>query len=329
MGFLDPYAVDGATITAGQLRRQVFATTKGATGVDGPEDLEVVAVPGSPGVAGIMPGGGVIGVQSRRESYSVTNPAMDGDALVEVPTAGSSGATHFIIVEVTDPEYHGQESEAGATALVVASLSGRTRPFLPLARIELEPGETFGVTSTVVDLRRVAVPRKERHLFAWNVPRGVSDFVLTSDDDANGQAFPNFLRDGDYLWWVDIPLWATRVTLMGQWMGVRVKAVPGRHGRIWVRIGHHPDHSQYAGHIDSHRTQWNLDDVGPMDQVQREFWIAGDERPVPPELRGTRQPVVLRGLRRALGETNPVESGPRLNEWSSVAADVEFLEGPA
>src|SRR5690625_1608405 len=83
MGFLDPYAVDGATITGAQLRRQVFATTKGATGIDGPEDLKVVAVDGSPGVAGILPGGGSIAVESRRESYSVTNTAMDGDALIE------------------------------------------------------------------------------------------------------------------------------------------------------------------------------------------------------------------------------------------------------
>src|SRR5690625_7680910 len=120
MAFLDPYAVTGAEATAAQARRLVFAQTKGETGVDGPESLKVVAVAGSPGVAGIMPGGGFIGVESRRESYSVTNAAMDGDALVDVPAAGSRGATHSVVVEVTDPEFPGQGPGPAA-----ARVSGR------------------------------------------------------------------------------------------------------------------------------------------------------------------------------------------------------------
>src|SRR5690625_5219291 len=188
MGFLDPYAVDGATITGAQLRRQVFTQTKGETGVDGPEDLKVVAVAGSPGVAGVLPGGGVIGVESRRESYSVTNTAMDGDALIDVPPAGSSGATHYIIVEVTDPEFHGQEP--GATPRLVSSLTGLTRPYLPLARIDLEPDEGFDATSTVVDLRRVAVPRLDRRLFSYNLVAADGAHPLTATG-TGGQWWPD------------------------------------------------------------------------------------------------------------------------------------------
>ncbi|HLS15013.1 MAG TPA: hypothetical protein VK095_10930, partial [Beutenbergiaceae bacterium] len=254
MGFLDPYAVDGATITGAQLRRQVFATTKGATGIDGPEDLKVVAVDGSPGVAGILPGGGSIAVESRRESYSVTNTAMDGDALIEVPPAGSSGATHYVIVEVTDPQYHGQEM--GVTPRLVSSLSGLSRPYLPLARIDLEAGESFDATSEVTDLRVVAVPRKERHLFAWNVPSGTVH-TLTNENRPEGQAFPNFwTAPGYYPWWVDVPEWGTHVTMIGQWHGVRVFPVQGRWGRIWARLGHHSGDSGYIGEVDTRTVDW-------------------------------------------------------------------------
>src|SRR5690625_3819211 len=313
MGFLDPYAVDGATITGAQLRREVFAYTKGATGVDGPEDLKVVAVDGSPGLAGILPGGGKVAVESRRESYSVTNTAMDGDALIEVPPAGSSGATHYVIVEVADPQYHGQEM--GVEVRLVSSLSGLTRPSLPLARIDLEPGEGFEATSEVTDLRVVATPRRSRIQFAHNRDADDGSFVLQNRTD-QGQSWPNLSFD---LWQVDIPEWATRAIIQVNWHSVLLWS-SGRWGNIWARLGYDPDMSQCWGHVDTGMQQCDLDDSpGQM----REYWSVADTVTIPEELRGTRQPLRPRARRR---DDITTGNAPRLNPYSAVSMDIEFLE---
>lgn len=210
MAFLDPYATLGATITAAQLRQMYYESVKGFTGISDADALRVQAVPGSPGVAGIGPGVGSISVGSRREAYQVSNTAMDGDALVAVPTAGSSGATLYVIVEVTDPEYHGQEP--ATTPRVVSSLAGLSQPYLLLARIELEPGETFGVTSVVEDLREVTHPAT--HLSAWSV-RPTS--VVRTPQSGNWEDWVRFA--GARV----IPEWAGRVQLvmLGQGLVVR------------------------------------------------------------------------------------------------------------
>jgi len=325
MGFLDPYAIDGATATAAQQRRENYKSAKGVTGIDHATDLRVVAVDGSPGVAGIMPGGGSVCVESRREAYNVTNLSMDGNALIDVPPAGSSGATHYIVVSVTDPEYHGQTP--ATVPQLVSSLSGRTRPYLPLARIDLEAGESFDATSSITDLRRMSVPLRERHLFAWNVESGVEHYRI-NETRWEGQGFPNFLTEpGYYPWWVDVPEWATHATMVGSWQGVLVRPVSGRWGRIWARLGYAQVNEDYIGHAQTRTVDWNLDDATNPIGVQREFWSVGDHVPVPQALRGQRQPLMLRGLRMATGESIG-SSGVYLNAWSSVTFDIEFHESP-
>ena len=311
MGFLDPHAVTGGTGTASQQRRAVFAYTKGATGIDGPEDLKVVAVAGSPGVAGILPGGGSVAVESRRESYAITNLSMDGDALLDIPAAGSSGATHYVIVEVTDPEFHGQE--AGATPRLVSSLSGRTRPYLPLARINLAAGESFDATSEVEDLRVVAQPRAQRHLIVRPILQSDGEFRLNRLSPGS-QQWPN-LDLGDLY----IPTWARRVRVIATWAGVYLDRAGDRsHGRIWVRFGSPED----PDGLDTQHTSWGKDTGTNIGDV-RETWISGEDRGIPARLRGETKQVRMRG--RVNIET-PGESRPILDWLSAVSLDVEFYE---
>lgn len=314
MGFLDPYAIDGATATAAQARQQTYAAMKGETGVSTPEALRVQAVSGSPGVAGIGPGSGVVTVESRRETYQVSNTAMDGNALLDVPAAGSSGATHYVIVSVTDPQYHGQEP--ATEPRLVPSLSGLNRPYLPLARISLAAGESFDATSSITDLRQVAVPREKRYLFAHNmdIDDGNRRLINHSDD---GQSWPNLNWDE---WQVDIPHWATRAAIIGTWHSVMVWS-GGMWGNIWVRLGWNPDQADYIGHTGTQFSTWDLPDVGSSQT--REAWSVAHTVSIPRALRGTRQPLRLRARRRdGLGNTD----APTLNYTSAISIDVQFME---
>lgn len=313
MTFLDPFAVDGATVHGAHLRRETFRNTKGATGVDDPTALKVIAVPGSPGVAGVMPGGGLIAIESRRETYSVMNLAMDGDALVDIPAAGSSGATHFVVVEVTDPEYHGQEP--AATPRVVSSLAGLSRPVLPLARIRLSAGEGFTTTSVIEDLRRVALPRMDRRLFAWNPTSSdeATQSLTTTTAYPVGSYWPN-MRHNEGFWEVDIPEWATHANMIGTWAGVRV-ANGTANGWLWVRIGG----TVPEGAISTQGTRWSLDQSGNG----RESWHAADDITIPERMRGTRQMIRLLGARLS-GTGAPV-----IDSATSISVDVQFTEGPA
>lgn len=313
MSFLDPYAIDGATATAAQARQQTYAAMKGETGVSTPEALRVQAVSGSPGVAGIGPGSGVVTVESRRETYQVSNTAMDGNALLDVPAAGSSGATHYVIVSVTDPEFHGQEP--ATVPQLVSSLSGRTRPYLPLARIDLAAGESFDATSEIVDLRSVAVPREKRHLMAYNLREDDGSRVLITGSD-EGQSWPNINWDE---WQVDIPHWATHAAILGAWHSIMIWP-SARWGQIWVRLGWNSNHDGYIGNVNTQFGTWDLPNSGGQ---AREYWTVADTVVIPPVLRGTRQPLRLRARRRdSVNDGNP----PELNAVSAVSIDVQFME---
>jgi len=220
MGFLDPYAVDGATITGAQLRQAHYESVKGFTGVSDADSLKVVAIPGSPGVVGIRPGNGSISVASRRESYQVTNTAMDGDALIDVPPAGSSGAAYHVIVEVTDPQFEGDEP--AVTPRLVSSLAGLTKPHLVLARFSLAPGAGFDVQTPVEDLRVVTHPAQ--HMAAWAVR------PTTTSQSPTGSGWQDFQRFASA---TTIPEWAGRVLLDFKGAGLVIRNALW-HG--WFRI---------------------------------------------------------------------------------------------
>lgn len=222
MGFLDPFAVDGATITASQLRQHLFQTVKGETGVLGPEHLKAVAVPGQPGVLGLLPGVGAVSVESRSESYQLSNTAMDGDALVDVPPAGSGGATWHAIVEITDPQFHGQDPEV--TLKVVPSVAGITKPYLYVASFSLPEGGSLDVTTPITDRRRVINPRTRRAVASATVPAGPNTVFNTTSFQDWGPPVN-----------VDVPEWATRAVVMVRTVGGH--QAPDVNGELRVRLG--------------------------------------------------------------------------------------------
>lgn len=315
MAFLDPYAVDGATITGAQLRQDAYAAVKGESGVFTPTALKMVGIPGSPGLVGVMPGAGAITVAARAETYMVSNTAMDGDALVEVPPAGSSSVTRYGIVEVSDPGQQGGGDEPGVRFRLVSSLSGLTRPYLALGRFTLPAGGGFDANTPITDLRSVVMPREWRRLFTHNLT-GSEEHALTETSGA-GQYWPDI---PDNIWQVDIPEWATHANIVATWGGVRV-SYSGAEGVVYVRLGRPEGYGE--GNVRTQDQRWALDPSMDAGRAVRETWTAADDIAIPAALRGTTQPI--RGIGRMLVSGGP----PRLDNASSILIDVQFTEGPA
>lgn len=298
MAFLNPFAVDGASIHAAQLRQHLYQTVKGETGVLGPESLKVVGVAGSPGVAGIMPGTGAITVESRREAYQVANPVMDGDALIDVPPAGGGGATWHVIVEVTDPQYHG--SEPAVAPRLVPTLAGLTRPYLWLASFTLAAGAGFDVTTPVVDRRRIVMVREHRDLTLF-VPAS-QELTQTVMTDWPSSAAPS----------LEIPAWATHAAVVATIAGV-VASSGNVTGYLRLLLG------ELAG------AEVGYDIDQPVGSAQRYTFMVGWSGPVG-VMAGTIQTLRMQGRRTgAGGEPGTIRT---LSPTTHLTFDAQFTERP-
>ena len=82
---------------------------------------------------------------------------------------------------------------------------GLTYPAIPLARINI-PASTGTITAAMItDLRSVALPRMQRHLFTHNLSTDENDHINPDAGHEMGEPWPN-------VWWeFHIPDWATRV----------------------------------------------------------------------------------------------------------------------
>lgn len=334
-----PWLVSGAEHSAALARTVAYASTGGKEGVASPGDLKVVAqnVPdGSvrvlPGVATLLnsyPGGS-------GQAYTARN-LSETDVTIN-PTGSGSGRSDLIVLSITDPEYGGEAptdpNTFEYTRIEVISgvssdqrdLSGLNfpRPAIPLALVTLPPSTGTVQSGHIKDLRFLANPRTERHLFVY---------AITQDDgiiplrNATDPLVPNPTEVGDWWpnpknvsdWTIDVPEWAQRVRMVGQWGGVLLPSGGGNAwGRIWARIGSIYDDDG----IDTQEVSWDLDSERTGNS--REAWMTGADRAVPTSLRGTKNQWV--GLRGRVISKESDASLPTLNSLSVVTLDVEFYE---
>ena len=322
-----PYLVGGGfEHSAEVMRAMLAAATSGAEGIVNAGDMKVLplSVPGT-GVR-IMPGNALI-----RNSYgggqAQTYAARAGSQTeLSIDATGSAGGrSDLIVARIDDPTYDGGSFdpatfEAARFSVVKGvpagqrDLSGLSLgfPAIPLARVTL-PKSTGTVTAGMItDLRFIAQPRKERHLFVRPLVQADGVRRLANEDDT-GQYWPDVTE-----WRVEVPEWAQRVRMVAQWGGVSLLAAGGNsYGRVWVRLG---STSDSAG-VNSQETSWDL----PSDLVGnvREAWMGGDDRAVPAALRGRDVPVGLRGRVRG---ADTAASKPQLDSLSVVSLDIEFYE---
>jgi len=325
MAFGTPWAVGGGAQHEVEVaRQQTHDSTGGAEGISLPGDLKVrpLATPGTK--VRVAPGGAILVNRypgGDGQSYTVRN-----DVEVEVPvtaTGSAGGRSDLVVARVLDPQYEGQPPtdpsdfdysmveiiEGVPSSTMSARDLNLNYPAIGLARIDL-PASTGTVEAAhLTDLRAMARPRRDPHLFTY---------ALTAEDEPDwlnwptgappdGEAWPN------HFWHVDIPEWAQRVRIRAFWAQVRVEQKsPNNYGHLWVRIG------TSANGFSSQHVNWDIATTGG---ITRQAWMVADDRSVPAEFRGTRQQVYLRGYLN-----NDNGNVPKLDMQSAISVDLEFYE---
>src|SRR5699024_5563586 len=81
----------------------------------------------------------------------------------------------------------------------------------------------------ITDLRSIALPRVQRHLFTYALRTGESDRLLGPVGDVEGEAWPN------HYWYFNIPSWAQRVRFRAILGGVCVVGQdPNNYGHVYL-----------------------------------------------------------------------------------------------
>ena len=317
-----PYLVGGGfEHSAEVMRAMLAASTSGAEGIVNAGDFKVqpLAVPGTS--VRVAPGNALI-----RNSYGggqAQTYACRAGSETEVPieATGSAGSrTDLIVARIDDPTYQGGAFDpltfeaarfeviqgVPASTKTVAGL-GLTYPAIALARVTL-PASTGTVTAAMItDLRSVALPRIQRHLFTHNLSNEETDAINPPVGDEMGEAWPNVF------WNFTIPDWATRVRVRALLGGVRVEEKsPNNYGNLFVRFGTVPT---------GFSTQYGRWDNSMAGGVTRQTFMVADDRTVPSSFRGIDTRAYIRATRK-----NDNRNVPLLDTFSSISLDLEFYE---
>ena len=317
-----PYLVGGGfEHSAEVMRAMLAASTSGAEGIVNAGDFKVrpLAVPGTS--VRVAPGNALI-----RNSYGggqAQTYACRAGSETEVPieATGSAGSrTDLIVARIDDPTYQGGAFDpltfeaarleviqgVPASTKTVAEL-GLSYPAIALARVKL-PASTGTVTAAMItDLRSVALPRIQRHLFTHNLSNEETDAINPPVGDEMGEAWPNVF------WNFTIPDWATRVRVRAILGGVRVEEKsPNNYGNLFVRFGTVPT---------GFSTQYGRWDNSMAGGVTRQTFMVADDRTVPSSFRGIDTRAYIRATRK-----NDNLNVPLLDTFSSISLDLEFYE---
>ncbi len=234
----------GAQHSADLARALAFAATSGAEGVVLPDSLKVSPFSTAGGGVNVGPGAGILLNRSpgaAEQSYVARNASS-----TSVPigaTGAGGGRSDLVILRVRDHQYPPWPAPADpATAqytelFVVQNVpSGTTRasalnlgyPAIALARIDIPPSTSAITGSMIVDVRKVARPRRERIMFT--AYPAVKDGLSATAAAPHGTGFQDFPT---HTWSVDIPDWATIAVVRGTVAGVKVGSKdPAKNGDL-------------------------------------------------------------------------------------------------
>lgn len=313
-----PWFIGGGAQHSPEVARLLaFAATSGSEGVVGTGDLKVLplAVPG--GSVRVSAGAGLIrnrAAGGASQTYVARNPVEDTVAIA--PTGSGAGRSDLIVAQIEDPYMAGEPWQnpanpvvgpyifsrvisnvpAGTTRLQdVAGYSGRSA--ITLARVDL-PASTGTVTSAMIkDLRKVALPRRDRQLDTafWNV--GTVSVDTT--------AFKYLGTSANFT----VPEWATTAKIVITYSGMCLFA-----GNTvgWLR-----------GTMNGTEIRATYFDENWGGSNSRTTYMAAGEIAITSAMRGKSYPIILEGKR----DSGPGYLQARLG--TSVTIDVEFLEAPA
>ncbi|MFD7922551.1 hypothetical protein ACFV3R_25405 [Streptomyces sp. NPDC059740] len=217
-----PIATTGATHTAQQFRMMVRDLARDSQGVTTGLDLKVTALDTPGAGVQVSDGSAVIAgqVSPVQGSYSAYNIGSD---TVSISATGSTPRSDMLVLRVEDPDYEGTRDPAVDPIVfweVVPNVSSTatTAPAgysaIPLARIDL-PASTATVTNAmIVDLRKVANPRRDRQLFPMFYGGSLTQLSGTA---GTWQNFPSATSTT-----IAVPTWAASVKVMWSVGGLRL-----------------------------------------------------------------------------------------------------------
>ena len=309
---------EAGAIHPASLGRQVayMASRRGA-GVLGPLDLKVTqrVAPG----AGVLIGSGIgiipcneagqfsqsyVGPYSVQEDKAIplTAGAIRSDLVIaQVKDSSLAGAGWAVPVDPSVGPYYFTEVLSGVSP-TTTSLANTGVPAhagysaIPLARID-QPASNAGIiNSQIIDLRKLADPRKDQTLRAVNTPTGPF-YLGGATDAANSAVFADWLAVSAGIASIDIPAWATSVAITANIYGVRIDrlsaSVAGSTaGQIRVRIG-----TVAPGPLVTQGANYDLAVHQTVDVTTRTDFGTGDTLAIPTAYRGTTQTVAIQGYK--------------------------------
>ena len=214
--------VDGSRVRGEMLRRALWASTSGATGIVGATDLRVS--PTTPASGSVIVGAGSAVIESAFANAAGNSYIVSNDQALTV-AAPSAAGTYRVCLTVRDPQYAGQTAPPDPlTNSYTDVYVGQSFPVgVPYVYLGDAPRASAGGNITsVTDKRAIAVPRSQRlqdmRFPASNVNMSKSEY----------QSWP--LSD----FAVTVPTWATYLMVTVSINGVEYTGTDT--GRAGVRV---------------------------------------------------------------------------------------------
>lgn len=317
----------GAEHTPESARRLVYASTSGAEGVGGVNDLRVLplSVPGT-GVRVTIGSALIKSNYVGGETQTYMGTVYQQETASVTPTGSTSKRSDLVVMRVEDPFAAGSPYNPPAEAdipnapyihiRVISGVPANTKRLqdvagykndtaVTLARIDF-PVNTGTVTAGMItDLRKVAQPQRTEVVYAR--PRIAADETagqqfLKGKKSGGGEYFPGGAGSPNQFQ-VEVPAWATRMVIDASWMTVQMRGNPW--GSYWVEYGDEwrdytwPNKQQYE-----FATQEFGFHAPATSDVKSTNFLLMDEVPVPAKLRGKTITFVFKGARRDESQIN-------------------------
>lgn len=305
-----PLLVDGATHSAQTFRMMIRDLSRGGEGITEGADLKVRPLP-TPG-PGVEVGNGSGVIRGRANAWQGSYTAYNiGTATVPVAPTGATPRSDLLVLRVTDPEYEGGLDPAKDTINtfeVIPNVSPAATKVpdgvtgIALARLDL-PASTATVTAAMItDLRSVANPRSEAHIFTASP---------TSDDNYKGTGYKWAVWPRIARWQVAVPHWAVRARVKMTLAGIQL--IGGTiYGGTAFQLG--PVVGQSVV----------IDSAWPGgDYSERLHLISADTLAIPESLRGTTQ-----WLEHRVARADGVNGYLQADIATTAIGEVAFEEGP-
>jgi hypothetical protein len=314
----------GGIVSASIARMLAYQATGGQEGVAGTGDWRVHQTTVASGSVRIDAGGGIM-VNRYPGVKNESCVARSGDETVIAIPANGGGSTRYdlVIARVDDWNFPGAQPVPGtlptdtvpvAKSQVITGVSSSTKtakqlnlnyPAIALARIAMPAGGSSVTDAIITDLRRKAVPRRERMTKQGNstgTPQAGAVNALTNSAYAAGDAWPDAASFA-----IEVPEWATKAIVRADVTAAILKA--GNASGQFIMTMNDANASEYSSYDENYTGSPHRTNLLTTGQIT-----------IPEEVRGTTATFRLKGRRTSGSGYLDADS------FTATILDIEFLE---